>query len=482
MSSALPPAGTPGRARHLGSALILLAFAQLIISVDYNIVFIAMPEIGRKLNFSSQTLQWVISGYAVIFGGFLLLGGRASDLLGRRRMFVLGLLIYAAASLAGGLATEPVVLVTARGLQGVGGALLFPATLSLVNTLFAEGRERNRALAVWSAAGAGGLILGSLLGGLLTELFGWRAVFYVNVPLAVVAALLAFPLISPDAALDRGRHFDLPGALTATLGVTLLVFALVQGPEFGWLSAPILSSVLVAAVLIASFVVIEHRSVDPLLPLRLFGNRSLSTSVMITFLFTATFGSLLYFLALFFQNVRGYSPMESGVAFLVPMAVVLSGNAIGGKLLTSFGVRVTLLISLMLLAIGTIILALEVKPTGSYLTMLPGLVIFAIGGGITFPAMFAAAATGVEPREQGIASAIASTGQQIGAAIGLAILVVIANAGTEGAAGDALRTILAENLRTTMFVAAAGVVAMVLLALNFPRATKSVEEPHSVVS
>ncbi|WP_419998885.1 MFS transporter [Streptomyces boninensis] len=236
--------------RHPGWTLALLAFAQLIISIDYNIVYVALPGIGSALGFSAQSLQWVISGYAVAFGGFLLLGGRASDLFGPRRMFVLGLSLYAASSLAGGLAWDPWVLIAARAVQGIGGAFLFPATLTLVGTSFAEGRERNRAFAVWGTAGGSGMILGSLLGGLLTDSFGWTAVFYVNVPLAVLAALLAFPLLAPDAARRAaGRRFDAAGALTATAGTTLVVFALVQGPEVGWTTTPVALAVVAGLAL-----------------------------------------------------------------------------------------------------------------------------------------------------------------------------------------------------------------------------------------
>jgi MFS family permease len=224
------------------AALALLAFAMLTTSLDQYIVIVALPSIGSDLGFSAQTLQWVISAYAVMSAGFLLLGGRAADLLGRRRIFVTGVALYGGASLAGGLAPTPEFLLGARAVQGLGGALVFPATLSLVNTTFGEGRERNRTLAGWGGAGAAGLVLGVLLGGVLTRALGWEAVFFVNVPLAALAGLLAFPLIAPDQAHDSGGRLDLPGALTATLGVGLLVFALVQAPSLGWVSPTVLAS------------------------------------------------------------------------------------------------------------------------------------------------------------------------------------------------------------------------------------------------
>ncbi|WP_082469186.1 MFS transporter [Sciscionella sediminilitoris] len=470
-STAATVAGS-GERRHrrrLALTLALLAFAQLIISIDYNIVFVALPEIGHGLGFTAQTQQWVVSAYAVIFGGFLLLGGRAADLLGRRRMFIAGLVLYAVASLAGGLATSSLLLVAARAVQGLGGALLFPATLSLVNTMFAEGKERNRALAVWSGSGAGGLVLGSLLGGLLTEAFAWQAVFFVNVPLAVIAIGFGFALIARDAPREHGRRFDLPGALTATVGATLLVFALVQGPELGWGSPGVVISAVIAVLLLASFVLIEKRSADPLLPLRLLRNRNLSTGVTITFLFTSTFGSLLYLLTIYFQGAHGYSALEAGVAYLLPMAIVLCGNTLGGRLLTRLGVRLTITCSLAVLAVGAAVLGLGMSATSSYAALIPGLVLFGIGGGVTFTSMFAAAASGVDAAEQGIASGIASTGQQVGTAVGLAVLVAIANARTAGVSAAELPAATADGVRTAVFVAAAGIVVMVLVALNFKR-------------
>ncbi|WAL64369.1 MFS transporter [Amycolatopsis cynarae] len=274
--------------RRPGLVLALLAFAQLIISLDYNIVYVALPEIGHALGFGTQSLQWVVSAYAVTFGGFLLLGGRASDLFGPRRMFSLGLGLYCGASLAGGLAAGPGLLVAARAGQGLGGALLFPATLTLVSTSFAEGRARNRAFAVWGTAGGSGMILGSLLGGLLTQLYGWAAVFFVNVPLAAVAALLAFPLLAADPPREPGRRFDLGGAVTATLGMTSVVFALVEGPELGWTSPVVLVAAAAGAALLVTFAVLEGRGRDPLLPLRLLRERNLGTGVVVTFLYMGT--------------------------------------------------------------------------------------------------------------------------------------------------------------------------------------------------
>jgi len=453
------------------ATLALMAFAMLIVSLDQYIVVVALPEIGRELGYSAQTLQSVISAYTVAFSGFLLLGGRAADLFGRRRTFVSGLACYAAASLAGGLATTPAVLLAARAVQGFGGALVFPATLSLVNTTFAEGRERNRALSVWGGAGAAGLVVGVLLGGVLTQAFGWEAVFFVNVPLAGSALLLAFMLIASDPEHEMNRRFDLPGALAATMGVTLLVFALVQGPTVGWRSPGIIASGAVSVFLIGAFGFIERASRDPLVPPRLLANRWLRAAVAIAFLFTATFGSVLYFLSIYFQDVRGYDALDTGVAFLLPTAVVVAGSVIGGHMTTRFGLKPTMVASLAIGAVGAAALALAMTPDGSYGALIPGLIALSVGDGVVFTTMFIAAGTGVSDTEQGVASGIASTGSGVGAAIGLALLVLVANAGTVGLAGEELRVATANGLSAAVLAVAMGIVVMVLVALNMGSAS-----------
>jgi EmrB/QacA subfamily drug resistance transporter len=448
------------------ATLALLAFAMLIVSLDQYIVVVALPEIGRDLGYSAQSLQSVISAYAVASAGFLLLGGRAADLLGPRRVFVSGLSLYAVGSLAGGLASAPEVLLAARAAQGLGGALVFPATLALVNTTFAEGRQRNRALAVWGGAGAAGLVVGVLLGGVLTQALGWEAVFFVNLPLVGIAVLLAFQLIPADRRRDTGRSFDLPGALSATLGITLLVFALVQGPTLGWGSPSILASAAASLLLLAALAIVERRSRDPLVPPRLLANRNLVTAVGIAFLFWATFGSVLYFLTLYFQDVHGYDALETGVAFLLPTAFVVAGSALAGQLATRRGLRPTLVAALAVGALGAVALGLAMSPDGSYATLIPGLVLISIGDGVVFTTMFIAAGTGVADGEQGVASGIASTSTSIGAAVGLALLVLVATSGTDGLAGEALRTATADGLSTAVLVVAAGIAATGLVALN----------------
>ncbi|MER6514941.1 MFS transporter [Nonomuraea sp. NPDC001636] len=449
--------------RRPGLILALLALSQLITSLDFNIVFVALPRIGADLDFSPQTLQWVASAYAVAYGGFLLLGGRAADLLGHRRMFVGALALFALASLAGGLAQSPGTLVAARAAQGLGGALLFPATLALVNTGFAEGKARNRALAVWSGAGASGLALGSLLGGLLTGAWGWEAVFYVNVPLAVVAIAGAWLLLPADGARARGRRFDVPGAVLATGGVSLLAYALIQGPESGWGSPLITGGFVLAAVLLAAFVAVEKAGADPLMPLRLFGNRSLTPAVAVILVFGATFNALPYFLTVYFQTVLGYGAVATGLAFLVPSLLIALGTQLGGRLAGRIGMRVTLLLGTVGGAAGTALLAMGISADGSYWGVLPGIVVSGVSQGLTWTGMWIASATGVAAGEQGIASGMASTALQVGAALGLAVLVAA------GGVGEATGPALASGMRTAVLVAAAGMLLGTVVALTFAR-------------
>ncbi|AEY89269.1 MFS transporter [Streptomyces corchorusii] len=462
-----------GSARHKGLILAALALAQLIIALDYSIVFVALPDIGSGVGFSDQQLQWVIGAYAVAFGGFLLLGGRMSDLLGRRRMFLTGLALYALASVLGGLASDPWVLVAARAVQGVGGAFLAPATLSLLTSNFEEGPERNRALGVWGATGSSGMVVGSLLGGVLTQAFGWAAVFFVNVPLALGVALLGLRAIPADRPTERRQGFDLPGGITVTGGALLLVFGLVQGPEIGWAAPVTLVSFVAAAALIVGFVVIESRTADPLVPLRVFSFRSLRLGSMITFAFMATFGASAYFITLALQTVRGWSALATGLAFILPCACILVGTVIGGRMSTAIGVRSTLVIGLLVGAVGTAVFAAFLGNGSTYAQMVPGIVIFSIAQGVIWTAMFSAATTGVEEKLQGLASGLATSGQQVGAAVGLAVLVAVSNAvsGSDPAPAE-----LSDGLQAATFTSAVLILLTVGLALALPKPAAAVKE------
>ncbi|NEI74383.1 MFS transporter [Rhizobium lusitanum] len=447
-------------------ALVFLAFAQLIYSLDINIVFVALPKIGKGLGFSSQTLQWVISAYMVLCGGMLLLGGRAADLMGQRRMFIFALYLYAVSSFAGGLAWSPAVVVTARAVQGIGAAFLFPATLSLVNRLFVEGAERNKALAVWGGAGASGLTIGALAGGFLTALWGWPAIFFVNVVLAAIVIAGAVAFIPKDRLSVERRGFDLPGALTATAGATLLVFSLVQGPEFGWTTPAIVWSLVLCAALLVLFVFIEAMSVVPLMPLRLFRNRNVVGGAIITFLYMASFGALPYFETVLFQDVQHFTALQTGFAFVAPSVAIMAGTQFGARMATRQSSRRALFTGILIGAVGTVMLALAATAEGHYLHALPGLVVSGIGQGIVWTAMWIMAATGVRDEEQGIASGIASTTLSVGNAVGLAVLIATANGRSLALEHDySSEVATASGIQLALLFAAVGMILCVVPTL-----------------
>jgi EmrB/QacA subfamily drug resistance transporter len=463
----MPAVKSPSAPSHqrLGLPLLVLAAAQLVISLDYNIVYVALPSIGSALGFSGQDLQWVVSAYVVTTGGFLLLGGRATDLLGRRRIFVVAALLYAVSSLVGGLSESAGILVAVRAVQGIGGSLLFPAALSLINTLYEEGPRRNRALAAWGAAGAGGLCFGSLLGGVLVDAFGWPAVFLVNVPLAGGIALAGTFLFPADGPLARHRDFDLLGALTATAGITLLVFVLIHAPEAGWASRGVLICAALSVISLALFVFVETRTHAPLTPGRLFGHRGLLGAMVLTALFSATFSSLPYFLTLYFQTLHGYSAMATGAAFLVPAVVVAAGTKAGEKAVAVLGLRTMLLGGMVTGAVGALLLALALSADGSYARLLPGIVLLSLGQGATWTGMWIAAATGIPAQDQGIASGLASTTLQVGSAVGLAVLVAVAGTGSHGLTAGGLL----DGVRAAVYVIAAGICLGAVILLPFRR-------------
>lgn len=450
----------------------MLALGQFLVALDYNIVYVALPDIGRDLDFSTQNLQWVVTAYAVGFGGFLLFGGRAADLLGARRMFVLGLTLFSLASLSAGFAPNESVLVASRAVQGLGGALLSPASLSLISTTFAEGNARNRALAVWGSAGSGGLAAGALLGGVLTDAWGWPWVFFVMVPigLAVAAATLrAIPAASRQA---QEGSFDILGAIVVTAGSSLVVLGLVNGPEAGWLAVRGGGALVAGGVLLGLFLWIERRTRSPLVPPRLWRTRSLVVAMLVILFFQTSLGGAYYLFTTYLQNVIDYSPLAAGLAFL-PLTIVSSTASLRGTapLIARWGLHRALLFGMAVNGLGLIVLALGMTPGGSIWTVLPGLVIWGIGGGLTFPAMFAAAATGVAPGEQGTASAMATTSQQIGGALGLAVLVAIAAASATDRAVDGLRAALWTAGLLSIF---GGLLAL----LNRPRTPSPAASPQ----
>jgi MFS family permease len=448
-----PAVSSEAAPARLGVVLGLLALAQLIFSLDINIVFVALPSIGEQLDFSGQSLQWVVGAYAVFSGGFLLLGGRAADLLGRRGVFVTALAVYAVSSLVGGLAVNAAMIVAARAVQGIGGALLLPSTLALIGTLFTEGPARNRALAVWGGAGASGLTIGALLGGVLTQAFGWPAVFFVNVPLAAIVIVGALRFIPSDPPHQGPRRFDLTGALTGTLAALTLVAALVQGPITGWGSPLVWIPLLVAVLSAVTFVLVERRSSYPLISADLARNRSLWAAASITFVYMGTFGALPYFLTELFQRFRGLDALQTGLLFLIPSIAIATGTQAGERITNRLSARRALLIGFAIGIPGTAILALAFLDHISLWVSVPGLIISGLGQGITWTAMWVAAATGVHSGQQGVANGVASTTLSLGNAIGLAVLTAVAATHSSPAHG-ALIAILAAAAAMLLGVAA----------------------------
>jgi len=450
-------------------ALALLALAQFVVVLDASIVNVALPSIGSDLDFRQDNLSWVVNGYTLFFGGFLLLGGRMADLIGRRRMFMAGLVLFALASLAGGLATSPGTLIAARAVQGLGAALLSPAALSLVTVMFSEGAERNKALGVWGAIAGSGGAAGVLLGGVLTEYAGWEWVLFVNVPIGIAAAMLATRLL-PESRNAGARHFDVAGAVAVTTGLSLLVYTLVDANDAGWLSGQTLGLGAVALALLGAFVAIETRSAAPLVPFRIFRNRTITGTNVVGLLVAMALFSMFFFVSLYMQQVLGYDALKAGLAYLPLAGGIIVSAGIASGLVTKFGFKPILVTGLMLTAIGLVWFS-QVEVGGSYVgdILFPSL-IAAVGLGFAFVPMTIAAVSGVEPHEAGLASGLINTSQQVGGALGLAILAAIANSRTDelmtAAQGDpaALPNALTEGFQIAFIVGAAFAVVGAILA------------------
>ncbi|MBW3654428.1 MAG: MFS transporter, partial [Actinobacteria bacterium] len=411
-------------------ALALLASTQFVIILDAAIVNVAIPSIGRDLRFSQEDLTWIPNAYALTFGGFLLLGGRMADLLGRRRLFMIGLVLFSVASLLGGLSTTETQLIAARALQGLGAALIAPAALSMVTNMFAEGAERNKALGVWGAVSGSGGAAGVLLGGLLTEYAGWEWVLWVNVPIGVVAAILAPRLLVESRRESEMRHFDALGAITVTAGLSLLVFALVDTIHEGWGSTQTLTLLAVALVLIATFVSIELRSRDPLMPFGIFRLRTLTGANIVGLLVGAALFAMFFFLSRYMQEVLGYSALKAGLSYLPLALAIIASAGVASVLVTKLGFKKVLLAGLVLITIALLWFA-RVPIGGSYVSDLLGpMIVAAIGLGLAFVPVTIAAVSGVSRDESGLASGLINTSQQIGGALGLAVLGTIASSKT----------------------------------------------------
>jgi EmrB/QacA subfamily drug resistance transporter len=418
------------RAKNL--ALALLAMTQFVVVIDASIVNIALPSIGRALSFSQDDLSWVVNAYTLTFGGFLLLGGRLADLMGRRKMFMLGLVVFSLASLLGGLAQSEPWLIAARAVQGLGAAIVSPAALSIITTTFSEGAERNRALGVWGAvAGAGGAA-GVLLGGVLTSGLSWRWVLFVNVPIGVICALLAPRLLEESRSEEENRSFDIPGAVTVTAGLALLVYALVDAVNVGWGSSATLSKVAGAVALLIAFLAIERRSRAPLMPFSIFRLRTLRGADTVALLIGMSLFSMFFFISLYMQQVLHYSALKAGLSYMpLAIAIILSAGAASVGV-TRFGFKPILVIGLLFVA-GGLFWFSRVPGTGGTFAadVLGPSILAAIGLGLSFVPVTIAAVTGTRPHEAGLASGLVNTAQQVGGALGLAILASIANSRTQ---------------------------------------------------
>jgi EmrB/QacA subfamily drug resistance transporter len=456
-------------------ALVLLCAAQFMVVLDASIVNVALPSIKTSLDFSQQNLQWVVNAYTLMFGGFLLLGGRLADLLGRRRIFIAGLILFSFASLLGGLAQSEGWLIGARGLQGLGAAIVSPAALAIVTTTFAEGKERNQALSIWGAiAGAGGAV-GVLMGGVLTEYLGWEWVLFVNVPIGVAAAV-ATPRFVLESRRERGRTtFDVLGAVSVTAGLVTLVYGLVKANDFGWGDGRTIGLLAAALALIGVFVAIESRSRSPLVPLRFFRQRTPTAAQAIGLLLGAALFAMFFFISLYLQQVLGYSALKAGVSYL-PLAVGIIVSAGGAaQLVDRVGVKPVMTAGLALLAVGLLMFT-GIDPNGTYVgdVLFPSIVV-AVGLGFSFVPVTIAAVAGVSATDAGLASGLINTSQQVGGALGLAVLSTVANSRTDEVlraaqgARDALPRALTEGFQSAFFVGALFAAAGVVLSLTLLR-------------
>jgi EmrB/QacA subfamily drug resistance transporter len=447
-------------------ALALLLGVQFMVVLDIAIVNVALPSIQKDLGFSERNLQWVVSAYALLFGGLLLLGGRVADLLGRRRLFIGGLIVFTVASLASGLAWSEGALLGARALQGFGAALITPAALSILTTTFPEGKERNTALGAWGAVGAFGAVAGVLLGGILTSALSWHWIFYVNVPVGVLGLALA-PFFLTESRDARANSFDVPGAVLVTGGLVTLVYAITQANSYGWGSLATIGLFAGSLALLAAFIGWELRTAEPLMRFGLFRLRTVSgANVAGLVMGTAMFGMFLM-LTLYMQQVLHYSAMKTGVAYLAVAATAIVWSALAAQLVTRVGVKPVLVAGMVALSAGLLYFT-QVSVGGSYLgDLLPGFLLISVGIGFSFVPISIAALAGVQPAEAGLASGLINTSQQIGGALGIAALTSIATSttNTKVASGSALPVALTDGFQSAFYGAAGVAILGIFVAL-----------------
>ena len=445
-------------------ALALLSAVQFMVVLDIAIVNVALPSIQVDLGFSQENLQWVISAYALVFGGFLLLGGRAADLLGRRRIFLGGVAVFTIASFLAGMAWSEASLIAARSLQGLGAAIISPAALSILSTTFSEGRERNIALGVWGAVGGFGAAAGVLLGGILTDALSWEWIFFVNVPVGITAFVLA-PVLLAESRDANVKRFDVPGAVLVTAGLSGLVYAITQAGQHGWLAGQTIGFFTVSLALLVGFVGWELRHPEPLMRFGLLKSRTITGANVTGFILGTAMFAMFLMLTLYMQQVLGYSAMKTGVAYLAVAGTAILWSAVAAQLVTRVGVKPVLTVGMTLLTAGLVYFT-QVSVGGSYVgDLLPGFLLIGIGIGFSFVPISIAALAGVQSAEAGLASGLINTSQQVGGALGIAALSTIATSktGDKLAAGVALPTALVDGF-TAAFLVGVGIAALGIVA------------------
>jgi EmrB/QacA subfamily drug resistance transporter len=459
-------------------ALALLSVVQFMLVLDIAIVNVALPSIQTDLNFSQENLQWVISAYALVFGGFLLLGGRAADLVGRRRLFVGGLAVFTLASLVAALAWNEPSLIGARALQGLGAAVIAPAALSILMTTFSEGRERNIALGVWGAVGGFGAAAGVLMGGIFTDLLSWEWIFFLNLPVGIAAMALA-PVLLAESRDARAASFDALGAVLVTAGLTTAVFGITQANDYGWASGKTIGIFAAALALLVGFVVRETRAKDPLMSFSIFRIRTVAGANIAGFILGTALFSMFLMLTLYMQQVLGYSPIKTGVAYLAVAGTAIFWSIVAQTIVTRIGVKPVLVAGMAFLTAGLVYFT-QVSVDGSYLgDLLPGFLLVSVGLSFAFVSISIAALAGIEAKDAGLASGLLNTSQQIGGALGIAILSSVAIAQTNDAAkaGDAVPTALTSGFQAAFWVGAAIAAVGVLASLFLVRTEELAAAP-----
>ena len=454
--------------------LWLLALAMFLVVLDSAIINVAMPAIKEALHFETASLQWVLTAYILTFGGFLMLGGRTADLYGRRKVLVGGIAGFSLFSLLLGFSNSSTMLIVLRALQGLAAAFMAPTALSILLTTFEEGEARHKALSVWSVVASGGAAAGVFLGGLLTQYLGWQWCFFVNVPIGILAIIGIMKYVPAHIQESKDKHLDLPGAVLITGGLMALVYALTLAVQSGWTSSSTLISLGVSVALIAAFVFNEERAKHPLVPLSIFRIRNVTGGNLIMLPIVAGALGMFFFISLYVQNILHFSPVESGLSFL-PIPILIGTISFQApRLLGKFGFKPLMIAGIAATTLGTFLFSFLNTDSSYLINLLPAFIILAIGFGISFVAITVASTTGVPPHEAGLASGLINTSQQIGGALGLAILAVVASSATTGALSNGVPTELASMQGYQQaFLTASGLMALALLVAIFVIQTPS---------